>query len=369
MSGDLIYRVNTLCPSYNSSDWADDITPAIIFAEFLTFINSHPNFDFAGYGTGASQTGTTPPSSWWTWDYRVGSVPFGDNSWFVINATKASKDMDGSGDYQWQAKFQVTLSSGFDDCSGSDYSFEGNTYTICCRSSADGGWNSGTCDFAPTSGADISDNYRVEYGANYDLAIDIVGNNDTIFWRGMGLENDFDLDYCRQGYLGIINRRTGVDKPFFMMVGAISEDYGGDGTDIARNAAYETVAGYNWRPERTFDWPTYSIGPDGTTKITSHWKGSQYSWTYGTRSSPYQYGGYNLFWRVPIQEYQGTDYYNYLGELDLVIQTDNTIGESVVLNVSSSDENESGCYLQFCARGGDWAGMAMKYPAGVNNLW
>jgi hypothetical protein len=279
--------------------------------------------------------------------------------------------MDGSGDYQWQAKFQVTLSSAFDDCSGSDYGFEGDTYTLCCRSSADGGWNSGTCDFSPSSGADASDNVRVYYGQDNDLLFDIVGDDDTLFWRGMATQDDWGTnDYCREGYLGIYRRRSSdIGKPFFMMIGAIAHaSSSSDGSDIARNATNETTTGYNWRPERAFDWPSYSLGSDGLTKITDHWKASRYAWTYW-RSTEYRYGDFKLFWRIPIREYVNPYDYNYLGELNLLVQTDQTIGKSVVVDIDDSDEEETGCYLQFCASVGPWAGMAMKYPANVNNIW
>jgi hypothetical protein len=368
MSGDLVYSVNNQYARYQGG--GETIGVAIVFTEFLKYFNSHSNFDFAGYGTGSSQTGTTPPSSWRTWEYRSDSVPFGDNSWFVVNATSASKGMDGSGDYQWQAKFQVTQSSSFDDCSGSDYGFEGDTYTLCCRSSADGGWNSGTCDFSPASGADASDNYRVCAGDTVDTIIDIVGDDDTVFWRTMVSEGAWSVnDYCKQGYLGIYRRRSShITKPFFMMVGASYHGYAGEGTDGSRNAANESTTGYNWLPQKAFDWPTYSLASDGTTKITSHWKGFRYAWTYW-RSTEYRYGDYKLFWRIPIREYESPNDYNYLGELSLLIQTDHTIGRSTVIDIDDSDISESGCYLQFCDSVGEWTGVAMKYPSGVNNLW
>jgi hypothetical protein len=312
--------------------------------------------DFAGYGTGSSQTGTTPPSGWIDWDYTTDPPPFSDNSWFVFNATNASAAMNGDGSQQWQAKIQFTLSSGFDDCSGTDYGFEGNTYTTCIRASSEGGWNSGTLDFAPTSGSEASDNYRLYAGQSESFRMDVIGDDDTIFWRG-NAGDSVDHYETRQCYLGMLTRRFyGVTNPFFMMCGCIYDGSSTTTRDIFKNSANTGASYYQWAPEREFGWPCYSIDQNDGVRKLDNWWNHRYAkrWiSEHARTTTYKYSNERLWHRIPVRHQVHPYNWTPLGELRFLIDTDTG-------GVYSAYDLEP--YIQIVPDYATYGGVGMRYP-------
>lgn len=372
MAGDFVHSVNNIFDKADQSN----ITAAVVFNEILSYIDSHGHMDFAGYGTGSSQTGTTPPSGWINWDYTTDPPPFGDNSWFIVNATSASASMNGTGDQQWQMKIQTTLSSGFDDPSGNDYGYEGNTYTTCIRASSEGGWSSSTLDFAPTSGSEASDNYRVYAGQNESVRIDVVGDNDTIFWRG-NAGDSVNHYYTRQCYIGMLTRRfSDVANPFFMMCGCIYDGYSNTIADLRKNSAYAADGYRQWAPERVFKWPTYSISvKDGIRRLTGsndNYYAKRYPSEYG-RTTYYPYSstptggslsGMERIWhKIPVRQNRPPADFSVLGEMNLLVDTDT----SEVYNAY-----DAGPYIQIVPDYATYGGVGMRYPSAVEvpaTLW
>jgi len=102
MSGTFQYRVNKY---WNASTLS--IAPAVFFWEWLNFIGDHSGLAWVGYGTGKTQSGTTPPAAWLDWDpTTTPTPPIGDNSWVVFEAENADPLLDGGGLKPWQAKMQ-----------------------------------------------------------------------------------------------------------------------------------------------------------------------------------------------------------------------------------------------------------------------
>jgi hypothetical protein len=361
MSGEFVYSVNNIFDKADQSN----VTAAVAFYEILKYIDSHSYMDFVGYGTGSTQTGIIPPLSWTDWDYTVDPPPFSDNSWFVFNATNASKGLDGTGDQQWQAKIQFTLASAFDDASGADYEWEGETYTTCIRVSADGGWNSGTRDFVPSTNSEPSNNYRLYAGQDESFRIDIIGDDDTIFWRG-NAGDAVDHYNTRQCYLGMVVRRDDVvTNPFFMMCGCIYDGYSDTIDDLKRNSCYQADGYRQWAAEREFRWPTYSLSqrecistPDNGIihKIEEHYYCKRYPgeynnviWYRGDLSVNTEF----IWSKIPIREQHWPVDFSIIGELRFLVDT-------TYQQVYNADDPEP--YIEIVPDRATYGGVGMRYP-------
>lgn len=275
MSGTMQYRLN--------KSWFDSIQQSYgamkLFAEILAFFDDHPEFDIISYGTAKVETGTTTPTTWKTWADTDGSgvCPFADNSWFVVEAQKASADLSGGGSRKWQAKFQVTRSTGYDDCNVADVEYgtgtEGETYSCYVRFSPDGGWvGSGTLDFVAVT---ASDNMRV---GDYDYLtgrcnhlIHLMGDDDTVIWVAQGCRYNVVLpDYAFQkfGYLGEMSRRSSEHtKPELAIIAGL-HPYGSD-HDLKKGSNEKTTAIFNNPAYDGTTVPSFSLAADGT-EVTQH---------------------------------------------------------------------------------------------------
>jgi hypothetical protein len=248
-----------------------------LFAELLAFFDDHANFSIISYGTAKVETGTVTPAAWKAWAETDGSgaVPFADNSWFVVQADKASATLNGDGSRQWQAKFQVTTTTGFDDCNVADVEHgsgtEGDLWSLFVRFSPDGSWvGSGTLDFVAVTASDNM--YAADFGGgsplgDYDFLLHVIGDDDTIIWVAQADDNppvpalpNYDLQ--RFGYLGEMVRRSSAHaKPELAII-----------APILRSGGYRLRKGSNEAASSVFSDPRYggsavpsfSLGADGS---------------------------------------------------------------------------------------------------------
>jgi hypothetical protein len=266
MSGDMEHRENR--------SWLDATqtghTLDRLFGEFLAFFADHPEYDIISYGTAKVETGTTTPATWLAWANTDGSgaVPWSENSWFVVEAQKASATLNGDGTRQWQAKFQVANATGFDDCNVADtaYLHEADTGVLCVRFSPDGGWvGSGTLDF---SAVVASDNYRIADvpAANCAFYLHIAGDNDTVGWVGQ-IDNDGQLpNYLRQrmGVIGeIVRRSSGHTKPELLIVTRMIDAIGTTAHDLGKGVGEGDRLVFD-SPAGSGGVPSFSLAADGT---------------------------------------------------------------------------------------------------------
>lgn len=279
MSGLFTPRVNRSwsCATAN-------IASAVFFWEWLRYFESHVGFDFVGYGTDKVQGGTEPPDAWKDWlphepDLESVPVSMGDNSWFVVEAKNADAMLDGGGSHAWQIKFQYTSSTGFDDCNVADidYGEETTLNIVAVRANAVGGWNGTSLDFAPVGGEESSDNYLIWNGEDRRFFLDIIGDDDTIFYKGACMENTGGPVEARArtrgGYFGMLQRRSAaIAVPFFMKIGRLANIAQGTGRD-AGNSRYDGNSYAEWDGSaywnRGVKWPSYSLWKDGT-RVTKH---------------------------------------------------------------------------------------------------
>jgi hypothetical protein len=267
MSGVMQFRVNKV--------WEDSVQNSIgiarFFAEMLAFFADHLEFDIISYGTGKSETGTSTPTSWKTWADSDGSgtVPFSDNSWFVVEAQNASASLNGDGSRQWQAKFQFTSTTGFDDCNYADVEYgsgtEGTYHRLMVRFSPDGGWVAGTTlDFTSVTASDNLQIADADFNdSRVDFGLHMIGDDDTIIWVAQlmtygGTLPTYSLQ--RFGYLGeTVRRNSNHTKPELAIVGT-----------AIYNAGY--VLGREWdepstrifnSPQQGSNIPSFSLDSDG----------------------------------------------------------------------------------------------------------
>lgn len=357
MSGTFQYRVNRVWPKSQAN-----ISAAVFFWELLKFVEAHSGLDFVAYGTGKVQTGTTPPVGWTGWDPAVGAVPWGDNSWFVFQATNADALLNGGGLNPWQCKAQVTLATGFDDCNVANtaYGQEGQTYICCLRSSALAGWNGTTLDFPATA----DENRAAFQGQDENFNVDFVGDDDTILWRGCAYDiGDDKYVQSRMGYVGMLQRRgTTITQPFFSMIGRLF-----DGASTLENATVQrftsTYTGfmvYN----TVLPYPCYSLWKDGTTRVQG---------TQTHKADPWHLNSLNkfrfwkpttedLFPQILLAQYSGALYYAILGEFRFLWSCGTDKGEGLVIGTDPQ-------YLQVCNDSTAQGGILMKWPAGVSPVW
>ena len=377
MSGDIQYRVNRYFTRKKTT--YNGICIDALFWEFMQFFADHPGFSFVGYGTGKSQLGEEPPSAWLDFDpYTTDVVPWGGNSWFVVNADLAANELDGSGDQQWQAKFQVSgLGVAFDDCNVANvnYWWEGTANILCCRPSVRGGWDETTLDFSPVGGEDPGYNFVLSYNDGYDVfAIDIIGDNDTVFWRGACCASDIVSQgppRSRGGYLGLVRRRfVEVDYPFIFAAGRMYDETANAGYRATNHCADVNNTYYAWKREYVIWKGADQVGSGGAWPAHSLWiDGSRcYQHQLDTWGKHY----YNYFQRdvddddinyaIKVAQYESPNRYAILGELRLVAK----VGQQYDHGVRYGDSNE---WLQIAYGALNYSGIGMKWPAGTVNLW
>jgi hypothetical protein len=270
MSGTMQYRVNR--------SWFDatqvDVGFHRLWADFLAFFDAHPEFEIDSYGTGKVEA-ESGLAAWVAWANGDGSgaPPFGDNSWFVATAQKASATLNGDGSRQYQAKFQFTSATAFDDCNVADVEHgsgtEGTTHIMFVRFSPDGGWvGPGTLDFVAVT---ASDNMIVADHALSDINyyLHIRGDDDTVVWEGQLEDKVTPLpSYIRQrgGMLGeTVRRNANHDKPELAIVAPMTD---GNGYDLKRGWNEAATAIFN-APQQGSTVPTFSLAADDS-EVTQH---------------------------------------------------------------------------------------------------
>lgn len=356
MSGTLRHRVNQYWSCSTNS-----IAPSVFFWHFLNFVNDHPNLDFKGYGTGKAASGVTPPAGWINWDPdTTPTPPMSDNSWFVFEAVNADNALDGGGLNPWQAKIQFTNSTGFDDCNvaDADYTQEGTTYICCMRVSVTGGWDNVTAlDFVVSE--DISNNYIVlKESLDGKFFLDIVGDDDTIWWNGACFDGGFAESGSRSrgGCVGMYTRRSSiVDYPFFFMARALE--------DTTANI-FTCVNSWNFpgdRPANNIEFPNFSLWNDGTA-ITVHrletWNDDARYWM----TKDYVTGGDVVLGCLLHAADSSSNRYAILGEIRLFGSTWREYAQGTLVGESSD-------WKQVCYQAESYGGMLMKWPPGIAPIW
>ncbi len=361
MSGVLRSRVNR----YWNRSIQTDFTTAIFFWEWINFLYDHTTVTWIGYGTGKSQTGVTPPDSWRLWDTENDAVPFNDNSWIVFEMTNASELLDGSSSFPWQAKIQFTSSTGFDDCNvaDTDYDYETETYMVAMRASAMGGWvGASTCDFIPSGGEDASNNLNIYQGQELDLHLDIIGDDDVIFWKGSAENNVGDLlDQSRGGYLGMIQRRNSdITYPFIFMAGRIS-DYAPSIT-IGYNATNRKYTSGNWYNDyATLAWPNYSLWHDGT-QVNTLRADTLSSYTL-MLITPDPVTGEDILPYIMVAQWESPNKYAIIGEFLMIVSTNAEREQHVVLGSNTMK------WIEICYDTTMRGGVAMRWPLATTPIW
>lgn len=275
-----------------------------LFAEFLAYFDDHPEFAIIASGTAKVQTEATgnAPVAWKAWADSDGSgaVPFADNAWFVVAALKASADLSGGGTRQWQAKFQFTDTTGFDDCNvaDNDYGYENVFQSLCVRFSPDGGWvGTGTLDFVAVT---ASDNLRVadftRLTGSQDFQIHFIGDDDTMLWVAQSTQAVAAFpryDIQRLGYLGeTIRRNANHLKPELALI-ADMRHLGGW---VLRKGSNEVATAIFSDPlYGGSSVPSFSLGADDTGVIR------HMSWCGANRMS----ADYDLLWNGLADHWSG----------------------------------------------------------------
>lgn len=370
MSGTFTHRVNR---SWDMSQ--PNISAGVFFWEWLHYINDHAGMSFIGYGTGKTQSGTTPPASWLDWNpTTTPTPPFSDNSWFVFNADNADPLLDGGGSKQWQAKIQMTLATAFDDCNvaDTDYDWEATTYSVVMRASATGGWDSTPLDFAPGGGEEASLNFSLFNGLNKMFVLDIIGDDDTLFWRGSAFITTVSNAPARSrgGYLGMLQRRAGfISNPFFFTAGRL-EDIASGTKYRALNWCYTNnnyqyqwqLGGAEFGDENGNDgkWPSYSLWHDGTA-VTNH-KHDTWDANNLPRLTPDNVTGEDVVLGIKVAQWKPPVKYTVLGEFRLIAKTAYQFGHSQLFGSNSE-------WLQFCYEGDANSGIGMMWPQGETPIW
>jgi hypothetical protein len=360
MSGTFTSRVNRYWDKSQSN-----FSAAAFFWEWLSFINSLPNVTWKGYGTGKSQTGVTPPSAWLNWDPTSDPIPWSDNSWFVFEQTLASRFLDEGGFDPWQAKLQVCMSAGFDDCNvaDTDYDYEGQTYSVFLRTCPTGGWDSTALDFTPGTSEVPSNNFSIFRATNDFYYLDLVGDNDSIFWKGSAFSLLANAkSYARGGYLGIINPRSGsISYPFFLSAGEMRDIPISTGT-AAVNTKNTGVSGSQWSSTGSvMQWPSYSLWKD-KTKVSTHIHDPWDSNTIGLMT-PHPANAEDIVFRIQIAQAEADLKYSIIGEYRLIASTGYDFAHHETFPAGTDD------WIEICASSATYGGIAMEWPAGTSPDW
>jgi hypothetical protein len=364
MSGDYITKENIIWLNATQAN----VAPFRFFQKWVQYINSKPNFTVLGYGTGASQTGTTLPSSWLLWD-GVTAPPFSDQDWFVFRADKASTLLNGNGNYQWEAKIQVANTNGvaLADCSGSPYGLT-DDQTVAIRCAPHGGWaGPGTLDFVPTDGSDISNNYAMYYEDGLDFYLHILGDDDTIRWAGIA--GPLDYDFERGGSIGMVNPRDSeTGDPFVMIVGRVCVTAPSTGR-LAKFAKGPSTSDHFYtqtsRSAPALGWPAFMLDKDGLTGKTAY-KICQLGDDWARNCGKYRYTTPNkdLLWQMRIGIWEAPDSYQIVGGLRYISAINGSRAEGVVFG-ANADQIQLSNSTDAASHGG----IAVKWPAGVAPAW
>lgn len=363
MSGIFTHRVNR---TWDRSQ--TNITAAVFFWDWINYIDDHAGMTWIAYGTGKTQTGTTPPSSWLNWDTVNDPVPWGDNSWVVFEASNADPLLDGGGGMPWQMKLQVTLATAFDDCNvaDTDYDFEGRAHSVAGRVCPVGGWDSTPLDFNPVSGEEISTNFLMYgyppststfYTSNENYYLDIIGDDDTIFWTGAAFETPANsADRSRGGYVGMIQRRSSaVTYPFYFTTGALFDINAGQNTNIKSTS---TLSQWEHGPNGA-DWPDYSLWLD-KTKVSEHaydtWERSLHA-----KLQTHVESGDSILYSILLCQWENPLKYAILGDLRLIHSCGN---DWAWHEIRGTDPQ----YRNFIY-GNTAGGIAERWPVGVAPIW
>lgn len=357
MSGNLEFRVNR---SWYASIQAN-VSPYRLLAEILAFFDDHPNYSIISYGTGKVETGVITPTTWKAWAESDGSgvCPFGDNSWFVVEAQKASASLNGDGSRKWQAKFQCTTVTGFDDCNVADVEHgagtEGNDWSLYVRFSPDGGWvGAGTLDFVAVTASDnmlVIDDYAS--GRHCDWAIHLIGDDDTVIWVANGVEPGQVIpNYNNQkfGYLGeVVRRNSGQTKPELAIVSYLH--YYGSGWDLGKGYNEVATIIFNSQTYGGTTVPSFSLAADGSG-VTRHnfWSdkdtgGANTDLLFNGASDPWT--GEDEFMGI-VAKQDETSHRSILGQLRLIEAAGNHIvegqlfGDGTRLSVGKNTATQGG---------------------------
>lgn len=369
MSGSIQYRVNRTWDSTTNPTAA----AARFFWDWLHFINDHTGLTIVEVGTGTTSHGTSVPSEWLSWngsDDPTTLVPIAldSNSWIVFRAVNADPLLNGGGTMPWEAKLQMTMGTAYDDPSGVNYGLDGQTHQVILRASAAGGWSgTPTWDFA--AGQEASEDIRVfgytgsQAGKDYNL--DIVSDDDTIWWRGAAgdFPTDTKEDRARGGYLGMIARRNSdISYPFFAMANPLNDEINNQSIDTrvwSRHSASTEYGVWNYKYGNLVAY-TYTVGHDGT-RVTTH-RVDPWHINAITYMNPYHYSNDIVVPRMLLLEYGSPTYYGIVGELRGLVVTPSTIGFSVVFG-DGSDLLQSGAYPA------SYGGVGMPWPASISPVW
>ena len=373
MSGAFRYQVNH---RWRSATLAN-VASARFLWEWLQFVNSHTGMSVIEVGTGTTSHGAAIPASWLSWDGTVDPTTLtpsmDSNSWIVFEAINADPLLNGGGTTPWQAKIQMTLSAGYSDPSGTDYGMNGVTGQCVLRASATGGWvGSPTWDFAPVYGEGSDDIKLLGIGTtpylNRDYFLDIVGDDDTIWWRGsIGDVSREPKSMSRGGYIGMIERYYSmIDYPFIAFANPLNDNSRGLNYD---RGAFSRVFSVNYYAYSVFDSHnaglnaySYSLSYDGT-KMTFHvadnWR------DYMIRKIwKYHYSdGKLIMLPTLIRHYQAPDYYDIFGFLRGYRHVPSLIGTSTLLGQNLE-------YIQICVQDDIlYGGVVMPWEPGVVPIW
>ena len=230
-----------------------------------------------------------------------------------------------------------------------------------------GGWvGSPTFDFAPSGGEDQSPDFLVQYNADSDFYLDIVGDDDTIVWRTAGIADISVSDpyaRVRGGYCGMINRQSpNITYPFIFMAGACAD--AGAGSTYNALAGKDTgSASYNFQRYTTYNtmrWPSYSLWKDGSA-VVAHRMEPYYRDSIN-RMRLYHYTNEDLLPAIRLGQWESPDHFAIIGEFRMYVAVGSDKGEGQL----HGNNNE---WLQFCYQSTTHGGVSMRWPQGVTPLW
>lgn len=364
MSGTIQGRVNRFWDSTTRVN----TSPAAWFWEWLHFVNDHPGMTIVEAGTGTTSHGSAIPPAWLSWDRTTDpgalSPPLAGNSWVVFRAVNADPLLGGLGGMQWECKIQYTDGTAYVDPSGTDYGKNGGTHMVVLRAAPYGGWTgSPTWDFVAPAGEALPPDFRLYEGQDDDFYLDLVGDDDTIVWKGATCDvpTDDPRLYSRGGYLGMIVRRSpNIEYPFFVMAGPLTDEneYLGDRSINSRDTASSFFV---WRyTAGSIDWPTFSIGADKTA-CTKHLMNFP-SPTMAQIMAPNPWNGKRNFFGGILREKQAPNHWSVMGQLRFFWGTD----YSYVTHTLVGDNDD---LIQICEAATTHGGILMQWPAGVLPIW
>lgn len=372
MSGSIQYRVNRQWDSTINATAA----AARFFWEWLHFVNDHTGLAIVEVGTGTTSHGAVIPLEWLAWNgsddpTTLAPIALNSNSWIVFRAIYAEPLLNGGGTTPWEAKIQMTLGTAYADPSGTDYGLNGQTHQVILRASAAAGWTGNpTWDFVPGGGQEASEDIRIfgyttsQAGKDYNL--DIVADDDTVWWRGAAGEwpGDTKEDRSRGGYLGMIARRNSdITWPFYAMANPLNDIANSGSIDTrewGRHSEFSDYGLFNYKDENLNAY-TYSVAYDNT-RVTSH-RADPWHLNAISYMNPYHYTPDNILPQMLLLQYDtGNGYFGIIGEMRGLVVTPPSIGFSVVFGANDD-------YIQSGARAASYGGIGMPWPTGISPIW